>query len=424
MAEEGLLAPGDLDAIPAHAEGRFDPAAAAEARDGALRRAWRRFREGGPAGARRDFDAFRDSPGQAGWLPDWTLFAALSAKFRDAGWIHWPADLAFRDPEALDRARRDLSEEIDFHRFVQFVFDRQWSAVRRRAGELGIALVGDAPIYVSHHSADVWGRRDLFALRPDGRPEAVAGVPPDYFSETGQLWGYPLYRWERMREEGYAWWVARFRSALQFCDLLRVDHFRAFASYWAVPADAPTAVGGRWIEGPGEALFAALKEALGDLPLIAEDLGTITPDVHELLARTGIPGMRVLQFAFSEEDSPHAPHRHVENAVVYTGTHDNDTARGWFAALPPEDRRRALDYLGGDGVEIEWDLIRAALESVSRRAVVPVQDVFGLGSEGRMNTPGQGAGNWLWRARRDDFTPARAARFRKLVELTGRNSKD
>ena len=423
LVEDGFLTGADLDdaSLP---QDRFDPAAALEIRRRLLRRAWDRSQTA-PGSARpwrEDLEAFRADRDASGWLPDWALFAALSERFRDAGWVHWPHALAAREPEALEAARRDLAAEIDFQVFVQFVFFRQWRRLRERARALGVALVGDVPIYVSHHSADVWARRDLFALNDSGMPEAVAGVPPDYFSATGQRWGYPLYRWDRMREDGYAWWIARFRAALALCDLVRVDHFRGFASYWEVPASEPTAVAGRWVEGPGFELFAALSDALGGLPLVAEDLGTITPDVDELLDRTAIPGMRVLQFAFSEDDSPHAPHRHVENSVAYTGTHDNDTARGWFAALSAPDRRRALEYLGGDGREIEWDLIRAALESVARRAVVPVQDVFGLGSEGRLNTPGEGAGNWIWRAKREDFTEERAGRFRRLVDLTGRRS--
>jgi 4-alpha-glucanotransferase len=420
LVEEGILPREAFDSAAASGASS-DPDAGRAARAELLRIAWQRVSsEPGLARVLEEFEAFRSSGEAVSWLSDWALFAALSERFHDAGWIHWPAELARREPAAIETARRELAPEIAFHGFLQFSFFRQWRAIRSRARELGVGLVGDLPIYVSHHSADVWVHRELFDLEPDGRPRVVAGVPPDYFSETGQLWGYPLYRWDRSRAEGDRWWIARFRAALELADLVRVDHFRAFASYWEVPASAPTAVDGRWVEGPGAPFFAGVSQALGGLPLIAEDLGTITEDVRDLLRTIGIPGMRVLQFAFSEDDSPHAPHRHVENAVAYTGTHDNDTARGWFAALSAEDRRRALDYLGGDGRDIEWDLIRAALESVAARAIVPLQDVFGLGSEARMNTPGQGAGNWRWKARREDFTPERADRFRRLVELTGR----
>ncbi len=273
---------------------------------------------------------------------------------------------------------------------------------------------------MGHDSADVWAHRELFVLDAAGWPEVVAGVPPDYFSETGQLWGYPLYRWDRLEEQGYSWWVDRIRACLAAVDLVRIDHFRGLVGYWAVPAGDADARGGQWLPGPGEKLFAALSGALPNLPIVAEDLGIITPDVSQLLARLGIPGMKVLQFAFSEDDSPHAPHRHIENAVVYTGTHDNDTARGWFDGLSQEERRRVLDYLGGDGSQVQWDLIRAAYTSVAVRTVVPVQDVFGLGHDARMNMPALAHGNWQWRARAEDFTPERAGRLRRLAELTGR----
>jgi 4-alpha-glucanotransferase len=292
--------------------------------------------------------------------------------------------------------------------------------VRREAGRRGIALFGDVPIYVAEDSADVASRPDLFALDPEGKPIEVAGVPPDYFSEAGQLWGYPLYRWDRMAEEGFAWWIARLRAAFDRTDLVRLDHFRGFAGYWAVPAGERTAANGRWRPGPGRALFDAVRKELGDVLLVAEDLGTITPDVQAPLEETGIPGMKVLQFAFYGDDGPYLPHRYTSNAVVYTGTHDNDTARGWWNGLTGEERGRVRDYLGSDGADIAWDLIRAAYTSVADRAIVPVQDVFGLGSEARMNTPGEGGNSWSWRAREEDFTPARADRLRSLAGLTGR----
>jgi 4-alpha-glucanotransferase len=271
---------------------------------------------------------------------------------------------------------------------------------------------------------DVEAHRDLFALDAEGRALEVAGVPPDFFSETGQLWGYPLYRWDRMAEDGYAWWIARLRSAFRLTDIVRLDHFRAFAAYWAVPAGERTAVNGRWRRGPGRKLFDAMRRALGNVPLVAEDLGIITPDVKRLLARLRIPGMKVLQFAFYEADNTYLPHRHVPNAVVYTGTHDNDTTRGWWATLDPDARRRVSDYLGSPGPEIEWDLIRAAYASVADRAIVPLQDVFGLGSEARMNDPAKAEGNWGWRAREEDFVNDRNARLRSLAELTGRLPKE
>lgn len=360
------------------------------------------------------------APEQASWLPDWTLFSAARERRRGAPWWSWEAGLAEREPTALERARRELARDIEVETYAQFLFFRQWERVKRAANERGIAVMGDAPIYLSQDSADVWANRDLFDLKPDGRPVAVSGVPPDYFSPTGQLWGNPLYRWDRMEEDGFAWWIERLRANLRLCDLLRIDHFRAFAAYWSVPAGETTALNGRWVPAPGEKLFAAAREALGGLPIVAEDLGVITPDVEALLATVGVPGMKVLQFAFYEPDSDYLPHRHVCNAVVYTGTHDNDTARGWFQGLTPEEKARVCDYLGCDGSAIEWDLIRAAFASVCDRAIVPMQDVLGLGSEARMNNPAQPLGSWGWRAPADSLRGDAARRLARLAGLTGR----
>jgi 4-alpha-glucanotransferase len=275
---------------------------------------------------------------------------------------------------------------------------------------------------VAFGSADVWASRHLFTVGDDGRRETVAGVPPDYFSETGQLWGNPLYRWDVMEGEGYAWWIERLRMNFRLTDIVRIDHFRGFASYWEVPAGAETAVGGRWVPGPGRALFDAIRAALGEGPILAEDLGDITPDVEELLAQLGFPGMKILQFAFGELDSLYLPHNHVSNCVVYTGTHDNDTTRGWFSSLGAEERQRVLDILGTDGTYIHWDLILLAYGSVASTAIVPAQDVFGLGSEARMNTPGRARGNWAWRATKSQFKAEDAAWLKRLALLTGRCS--
>jgi len=420
LVEDGLLVPSDLEDAPVFLEERFDSDRVRAWKEPLLRRAGERFRSAASPGLRQDFESFRSGRDQAPWLSDWSSFAALSSRFPHAPWTAWPGDLARREPGAIDAIRRELAEEIEHHELVQFLFFRQWARMREEARRRGVRLIGDAPIYVSHHSAEVWAHRELFLLDERGAPEAVAGVPPDYFSATGQLWGYPLYRWNRMEKDGFAWWIARFRAGLRQCDLVRVDHFRGFASFWAVPAGARSAAEGSWVEGPGRNLFDALRDALGGLPLIAEDLGTITEDVVELLAALALPGMRVLQFAFSDGDSTHLPHRHVRNAVVYTGTHDNDTARGWFGSLPEEARRRALDYLGSRGDEIEWDLIRAAFTSVADRAIAPAQDVFSLDSAARMNTPARAGGNWAWRAQERDFTAERAARLRRLAQITGR----
>lgn len=417
LCEEGFLSQPALEDAPGLLRDRVDFTAAREGKERFLRASWEESRV--TPRVIEELERFRGAPEQAAWLPDWSLFAAMKQKWSQ-GWISWPEELRRRRPDALAAARRELESEIGFQEYAQFLFFRQWARVKAAANGRGIAILGDMPIYVVHDSADVWARQDLFLLDASGRPELVAGVPPDAFSETGQLWGYPLYRWDEMERDGFSWWVARLRQALRLADAVRIDHFRGFAAGWSVPAEAVSAIGGHWIPAPGFKLFEAVRRALGDVPLVAEDLGVITDDVRQLLSALGIPGMKVLQFGFSEDDSEHLPHRHVPNAVVYTGTHDNDTAHGWFASLSEDERGRALDYLGSDGSAIEWDMIRVAYESVANTAIVPLQDVFGLESEARMNTPAVAEGNWLWRASAADFTPERAQRLRRLASLTGR----
>ena len=356
----------------------------------------------------------------AAWLDDWALYAALKERHAAAPWMAWPPALRRREPDALDAARRDHGDAIARHRRLQYVFHSQWRALREEAKGRGIAILGDVPIYLAQDSADVWAHQDLFSLDTEGRPLRVSGVPPDYFSSTGQLWGNPLYRWDRARETGYAWWIARLRHGLGLHDALRLDHFRGFAGYWSVPAEAKTAAEGAWETGPGVALFDAVRAALGSLPFIAEDLGVITEEVVELRRALGLPGMRVLQFGFDDPASDHAPHRLVPDAVVYTGTHDNDTARGWLAALDERARRRVLDYVGGTEGEIAWTLVRVAMTSVADLAMLPLQDLLGLDSAARMNTPGVVLGNWGWRVASGALTPDLAARFRRLAEIAGR----
>jgi 4-alpha-glucanotransferase len=355
------------------------------------------------------------------WLPDWALFAALKEQHGHRAWTEWPPELAFRDKEAITRARRELADEIRFHKYVQWLFFTQWAEVRRAADARGIEIMGDVPIYVACDSADVWANRHLFQLDDRGAPTVVAGVPPDYFSETGQRWGNPLYRWDALRETRYRWWVSRIRAALRFADVVRIDHFRGFAAYWEIPAHEPTAIHGRWVPGPGKALFDAIRSALGDLPLVAEDLGFITPEVHELRKAIGIRGMRVLQFAFQQPNSNHLPHCYPPETVVYTGTHDNDTARGWYENATDEERAAAALYLGlGSADDAAWTLIRTAFTSVAQTAIVPVQDILALGSEGRMNMPGAEKDNWSWRLRAGALTEEHAGRVRRLGEASGR----
>ena len=356
----------------------------------------------------------------AAWLDDWALFAALKGQHGGLPWLAWDEALRRRDPEALARSATTLRDAVSRHRTAQYAFHTRWNQLRRQAGDRGITIMGDVPIYPALDSADVWAHQELFWLDDDGAPSMVAGVPPDYFFETGQLWGNPLYRWDRLRETGYAWWIDRLRRGLALHDELRLDHFRGFAGYWAVPADAETAEDGSWEPGPGLALFESIHAALGKLPFVAEDLGVITADVVELRSTLGLPGMRVLQFGFDAHDGEHAPHRLTRDVVVYTGTHDNDTTRGWFSTLDPAVKERVLDYLGGTTDDVSWSMIRTAYTSVADLAVVPLQDVLDLGSEARMNTPGVESGNWSWRASSDAFTTARARRLKRLADETER----
>jgi 4-alpha-glucanotransferase len=354
------------------------------------------------------------------WLPDWALFAALKDTNGGQPWSAWPRPLMMRERDALVEAQRTLADDIRFHKYVQWVFFTQWAAVRQAADAREIKIMGDVPIYVAGDSADVWANREVFQLDENGEPTVVAGVPPDYFSKTGQRWGNPLYRWDLMRERRFRWWVARIRAARRFADILRLDHFRGFAAYWEVPASETTAINGRWVPGPGKALFDAIRSALGDVPLVAEDLGFITPEVHELRRAIGVPGMKILQFGFSSKDSPHLPHNYDRCTVVYTGTHDNDTARGWFENATEEERALVREYLGCNAENVAWGLTRSAFASVADSAIVPVQDILNLGSEVRMNLPGATRGNWSWRLRPGALTAEDAKRMRRLAEITGR----
>jgi 4-alpha-glucanotransferase len=426
ISPERLVEDGWLEAVPPPPPFPADTAdlpAARAYKEGVLRASWRYFEHHATPAARQELEEFHRSEAVRFWLDDWTLFSALSAHLAEP-WDRWPAPLRQRERQALDQARRDLEAEIAFRGYLQFLFRRQFSALRRHARARGVRLCGDLPMYVSHQSADVWAQPDLFKLGPDRRPLAVAGVPPDAFSASGQLWGNPVYDWRRHRELGYAWWRRRLRAQAELADILRLDHFRGFAAYFEVPADAPDASAGHWERGPGRRLFAALMADLQDIELIAEDLGRITPAVRRLRREFDLPGMKVLQFAFGVIDSDHLPHHHEARSVVYTGTHDNDTLVGWFGRLDGQERELVVDYVGaasGDGPrEISWHLVRLAMESVAELAVVPMQDLLALGSEARMNTPGTTYDNWRWRMPEEAFDEALSARLRRLVALTGR----
>ena len=355
------------------------------------------------------------------WLEDFVLFDALRRRFHGESWNRWPRPLARRDPEELNRLRGQLREELDIGRFLQFAFFEQWRALRSRCAASGIRIIGDIAIFVSYDSADVWMHPELFRLDADLNPEVVAGVPPDAFSETGQRWGNPMYRWDVLRDHDYDWWVRRVSWSLRFCDIIRLDHFRGFQQSWEIPAAEPTAVHGQWVDGPKDELFRVLHSRLGDLPFIAEDLGLITPDVHALRERLNIPGMRVLQFGF---DNPGAhiylPHRYQANTVVYTGTHDNDTTAAWWQSLGEPERRSVLAYLGEAGDGMHWAMARAAQNSIANLCVIPLQDVLGLGSEARMNTPSRSQGNWGWRYRQSALTPQLAEKLAAMAEVCDR----
>jgi len=364
------------------------------------------------------------TPEPESWLGDYCLFLALHAAHGGLPWTEWSAPLRDRDPAALAESRRALAEEIAYHAFVEQVFERQWQRLRAHCHAAGVWLMGDVPIFVALDSADVWAHRDIFQLDGAGRPRAVAGVPPDYFNEDGQLWGNPLYDWDRLRETSYSWWVERVRALLERFDAARLDHFIGFHHYWAVPAGAKTAREGRWTPGPGRALFERLFEALGDAPLIAEDLGQLTPEVSALRDGVGLYGMRVLQFAFTTgiPDNIHLPHQYGPNCVAYTGTHDNDTSVGWFRSLADErERRWALEYLSADPAEIHWAMIRGAWASPATIAFTPLQDVLGLDGAHRMNRPGIAEGNWGFRAS-ETLGGELCARLRALTEAHGRAS--
>ncbi|HEV7843784.1 MAG TPA: 4-alpha-glucanotransferase, partial [Pyrinomonadaceae bacterium] len=422
----------DLADAPAFAEERVDFGSVIEFKNAQLERAYERFKQTGNARLRSGFDVFREYA--ALWLDDYALFRAIKNHQGGKVWSEWDRELALRDPAALESAHRELGDEIEAQEFYQFLFFRQWAALKKYANQKGISIVGDIPIFVSYDSADVWTHPDLFKLDEHGKPKVVAGVPPDYFSRTGQLWGNPIYDWDRMREVDFSWWTARVSASFEMMDILRIDHFRGFAAAWEIPAGDETAEHGQWVKVPGRELFSTLRRELGgNLPIIAENLGLITPDVEQLRHEFGFPGMRILQFGFSSDaDNKFLPHNYEHEDVVYTGTHDNDTTLGWFnaeegigstrtAAQIEKEREYCLKYLNTDGHEINWDLIRAVFASVADIALVPLQDVIGLGTEARMNLPASTSGNWEWRQRAGELTNEHLARLAELSETYGRN---
>ncbi len=413
LVQDGLLHPSDLAGLDFPADTvAYEQVIPFKDRITAL--AWERFQAGAAPALSDPYELFLVR--KADWLDSFALFMALKEVHNQVSWQHWPEDLRLRREPALAEARRQLQDRIGLHKFRQFLFFRQWLALKEQAHRKGVKVIGDMPIFVAADSTEVWAHPELFQLDEQGRPAVVAGVPPDYFSATGQLWGNPLYDWEAHRHTGYAEWISRLRSALELVDLIRLDHFRGFEAYWAVPASSATAESGQWIKGPGEDFFLALQKGLGRLPLIAEDLGVITPEVEAIRTHFGLPGMRILQFAFGgAQEDRFLPHHYDRNTVVYTGTHDNDTTHGWFGSLTETEQRFLRRYAPSTDGDIAWDLIRLAWASVADLAVVPLQDVLCLGRQARMNRPGTSTGNWRWRATAEQVS---ADRLVKLAELT------
>lgn len=408
----------DPPAFPAH---KVDFGAVIPYKQQLFRRSYAHFRAHATGDQRNGLDGFRSR--NAHWLPDYALFMAVKAYFGGGSWHGWPRDIRVHYGPALDYYRATLADEIAYHEYLQWQFAEQWGSLKAQAASLGIQIIGDIPIFVAEDSADVWSRPELFCLDDERNPIVIAGVPPDNFSATGQRWGNPHYRWDVMAQTGYQWWIERIRHTLAAVDIIRIDHFRGFEAAWEIPAGEPTAIKGRWVKGPGAALFEAINTALGKLPIIAEDLGVITPEVDALRMQFNFPGMKILQFGFALDNNPkYLPHTFDKDYIVYPGTHDNNTVIGWFneAIRTGPEKWNCLRYLGTDGRDLAWDFIRLAWSSVANQAVACLQDVMSLGNEARMNFPSTASGNWQWRYTPEMLTDALAARLRELTEIYDR----
>lgn len=422
LVAEKLLGPEDLENLPDFPSDRVDYDRVIDHKLPLLRRASENFKTRATPERKAAFDRFCDR--HRHWLEDYALFMAIKEARGGKSWFQWEKPLVQRDPQALDQVRSQLADAIFFHKYVQSEFFRQWSTLKQYANDHGISILGDIPIYVAHDSADVWAHRKIFRIDQEtGAVKWMAGVPPDYFSATGQLWGNPVYNWRMLKRSEFSWWIQRIQGMLEYVDTMRIDHFRGFEAFWAVPQGETTAMNGRWIRGYGEEFFALLREKLGDLPIVAEDLGVITPEVEALRDRFNFPGMKILHFAFdSDRANPFLPYNYANRrCIVYTGTHDNNTTVGWFHSRSPEEQTRVTDYLGCvDPRGIHWSLIRLALGSPANHAIFPLQDVLGLGEEGIMNRPGQAEHNWDWRCRSEDFSSDVAGHLQYLTHLYGR----
>jgi 4-alpha-glucanotransferase len=421
LRDRGLLQEEDFLGLPDFPRDRVEYDLVADVKTNLLRKACRNFIDDATPEQKEEFQQFHDS--KAYWLEDYALFMALKQDQGGGSWHTWEPAIAKRDPEALAFYARKLAGEIFFHKYLQFEFFRQWSDLKRYANDRQIFIIGDIPIYVAHDSADVWSQSATFSLDVRTREAAImAGVPPDYFSATGQLWGNPTYNWGHLKKRKFDWWIQRFRTLLDYIDIIRIDHFRGFEAFWAVPKGETTAMRGRWVKAPGAQFFETLQQELGNLPVLAEDLGVITPEVEALRDRFEFPGMKVLHFAFgSDPANPFLPFNYPRNCVVYTGTHDNNTTVGWFQSLPDYDRDNLKNYMGcisEDG--IHWDLIRLAMSSIANMAIMPLQDVLGLGEDARMNFPSKAEGNWAWRYDPNTLTQEMRDRLRTLTRLFGR----
>lgn len=419
LAEAEDLRKSDLPtALPGTDTADFD--AALKIQLPILRLACKNFRQSTASVRQQDFDQFCFN--QAYWLNDYAFFEAMRENQQYRGWQQWPQDIKQREQTALHDWGNQLQDSIYWHKYVQFVFFEQWTALKQYANGKGVKIFGDLPIFVAEDSADVWANRELFYLDENEQASLVAGVPPDYFSKTGQRWGNPLYRWDRMAEDNFSWWQARFRWNLELFDLLRVDHFRGFSACWAIPATETTAENGYWLEAPGQQLFSLLQEKLGTLPIIAEDLGIITPDVEQLRDHFGFPGMKILQFAFdSGPENPYLPQNHLPNSVIYTGTHDNNTSLGWWRSLDPAGKQRVRDYLQNPCRKMPWPLIETAMASSAHLTIIPLQDILSLPAASRMNTPGTATGNWQWRLHSGALSTEITEQLKNISHLYGRD---
>ncbi len=421
MVKGGFLRKNDIDTVPDFPCGTVDFNAVARFKERIFSLAYDRFIQ-----EKTDLPDFYDfCRNNSWWLEDFALFTSLDQQYKGSLWSNWPDEIKNREPSALDAMRQSLKMKIDKEKFLQYLFYQQWQELREYSRKKGISLIGDIPIYVHYHSADVWTHPALFQLDERLRPMVVAGVPPDYFSKTGQLWKNPLYRWEEHEKEGFSWWIKRLEHNLAFFDYTRIDHFRGFVAYWEVAAGERNAINGRWVTAPGQKLLTVMKNRFADLPLIAEDLGIITPDVSELIDRFGLPGMRVILFAFTSDPStsPHAPHNMKRNCVLYTGTHDNATTRGWLESdASPEEKKRLVTYMGREitAEKLPAEIIRLAMMSVADTTILPMQDILGLGGKSRMNIPGTDKGNWQWQMKRNQIDPFVSRNLAEMTRIFGR----